>query len=381
MILRRWLITMAVCLGMLICLTLFKVLEIRSAIAFAESFPEQSETVEAAQAVPTKYAPRITVTGEVLAPKRLDLRNELPGEIAQVNFESGEKVAVNQLLLQLDVSIEKANLSAAMARSELALSTFKRAESLLRSDATSKELFDRTKADLALAKAEIAVLERTIAIKTIVAPFSATTGLHQFEVGQFLPANSFITTLVGDTDHFWIDFKVPQFYAPLTTGAEVRVKLIGSSDEAAAKIATVIAENAVIDSTSRSRSYRAKIMKNTDTQLKANSVVSIDLPTSETKRAFEIPATAVQYDTSGAFVYVLKTDANTKGYRASKVQVKLERTQGNTAYISGNIPEDQLIATSGSFKLFEDLLVFVRTMPDKEAIAQEINANPEQGSL
>ena len=44
---RRWLITIALCLSIFVGLGAYKVMQVRSAIAFAESFPEPSETVEA----------------------------------------------------------------------------------------------------------------------------------------------------------------------------------------------------------------------------------------------------------------------------------------------------------------------------------------------
>ncbi|HBO93078.1 MAG TPA: efflux transporter periplasmic adaptor subunit, partial [Gammaproteobacteria bacterium] len=79
MSLRKWGITALSCVLIFAALAAFKVLEIRAAIAFGESFPEHSESVELAVVATTQYTPAIRVIGEMVAPQRLDLRNELAG--------------------------------------------------------------------------------------------------------------------------------------------------------------------------------------------------------------------------------------------------------------------------------------------------------------
>ena len=154
---RRWTITVFLSIAVFSGLAAFKVFEIKAAIAFGQSFPKHSETVETTEITTVTYTPSINVIGDVLAPQHINIRNELPGQIAIVNFVSGEYVTKGQVLLQFDISIEEANLVAARARAELSRSVHKRAKNLHKSKAISQEQLDRSKADLATSLAEIKV--------------------------------------------------------------------------------------------------------------------------------------------------------------------------------------------------------------------------------
>ncbi|MGB1062177.1 MAG: efflux RND transporter periplasmic adaptor subunit, partial [Ketobacter sp.] len=276
MSLRKWGITALSCVLIFAALAAFKVLEIRAAIAFGESFPEHSESVELAVVATTQYTPAIRVIGEMVAPQRLDLRNELAGEITRVGFESGASVRQGQVLLQLDTAVEEANLQAAQARLELAQSVYERSQGLFQSKATSKDQLDRAKADLSTARAEREALKRTIEKKTLRAPFAGKAGLHTFEVGQFLMDNTFITTLISQQDFIWVDFKVPQFYRPLADNTEVTVTTIGEANNQHQGQAVVVAENTIIESANRSRQYRARL-PNPRGQFSANTMVNVQV--------------------------------------------------------------------------------------------------------
>lgn len=381
---RRWGLTAVACIAVFAALAAFKVLEIRAAIAFGESFPEHSETVEAATVQVTDYVPSIKVMGTVVAAKRLDLHNELAGEIAQVNFNSGGHVEPGQVLLQLDVSIEQANLAAAEARANLANSNYLRSKDLYGRNAVSKEQLDQAQSDLATSKAEVKVLQRAIAKKTLQAPFAATAGLHQFEVGQYLPENTFVTTLIGDSDVVWVDFKVPQFYRPLDKGTEVTVQLIGQSNNQVAVTGHVIAENSVVQAENRSRRYRAAI-ETKSRAFPANTMVSVQVPVGEPVVLLEVPAVAIQHDALGAYVFLLSGQEKVNGQeqgaglRAQRIQVRVKTTYGYTALLepgmkpntdSSALNEGDRIAAAGAFKLHEGILVYVKeraTQPDNEA--------------
>ena len=142
---RRWSITVFLSIAVFCGLATFKVFEIKAAIAFGESFPEHSETVETSEVTTVTYAPSINVIGDVLAPQHIDIRNELPGKITLVNFNSGEKITEGTILIQLDISIEKANLVAANARAELSRSIYKRAKNLHKQKQITKEQLEKGK--------------------------------------------------------------------------------------------------------------------------------------------------------------------------------------------------------------------------------------------
>ena len=369
---RKWAITILGCLAVFAALATYKVMDIRASIAMAEAYPEQSETVEEALVTTTDYTPTINVIGEVLAPQRLDLRNEIGGEIRSVNFRSGDRVTAGQLLIQLDTDVHEANLVAAKARAELARTVHERNLSLITSRVINQDTVDRSQAELASAQAEIDVLERTIEQLTLRAPFAGRAGLHNFEVGQILAPGTLITTLIGDSADMWIDFQMPQFYPQLPIGAEVGVMTISNDDAARRSTATIIAENTVLNADNRSRGYRASVPNDSGRYAPA-TVVEMEAPIGASERLLQVPAIAVQNDPLGQYVFVLREAGG--ALRAVRQQVRVRLIENERALLESGtgLEEGTRIAAAGAFKLYEGILVHTRER-------NRANAEQEPGS-
>ncbi len=356
---KKWAITIFGCGLVFAALATYKVMDIQASIAMAEAYPEQSETVEEALVTTAEYTPTISVIGEVLAPQRLDLRNEIGGEITAVNFRSGDRVQKGQLLIQLDTKVQQANLEAAKARAELARTVHERNLSLIESRVINQDTVDRSLAELTAARAEIDVLERTIEQLTLRAPFSGRAGLHNFEVGQILQAGTLITTLIGDTMEMWIDFQMPQFYPQLPVGAEVAVRTISNDTSVARATATIIAENTILNADNRSRGYRASV-PNDSARYAPSTVVELDVPIGAAETLLQVPALAVQNDPLGQYVFVLRPDGG--AFRAVRQQVKVKLIENDRALVETGtgLEKGTRIAAAGAFKLYEGILVHLR---------------------
>lgn len=352
----KWLLTVLTCGLVFAGLGFYKLAEIRAGIAAAEAFPEQSETVEVATVALGDYRPELTVVGEVVAPQRLDLRNEIGGEIAAVSFTSGAPVAKGQVLIQLDDSVERANLRAAQARADLAKLVLDRNRQLFDSGVSNADQMDRANAELTTALAQIDVLNRTIEKMTLRAPFDGRAGLHTFEVGQVLQDNTLITSLIGNTEDMWVDFQVPQFYRQLPSGTELGVTTIDDANEPTRTTAVVIAENTILNASNRSRAYRARI-PNREARYSANTMVNVQVPTGEVQRLLSVPAVAVQNDPLGQFVYVLREEGGALRARRARVDVRVMGDDRALLEPTAALAEGDRIAAAGAFKLYEGILV------------------------
>ena len=229
---RRWIITVAACILILAALVGFKVLQIRGVLAFVAALPEPAETVHAVTVEVRELHQQIDTLGTVVAPQSVELRNQLDGRVVAVHFRGGEAVSAGQVLLELDTREERAGLKGARARAELARLELERARKLRASRTVSQERLDQAQAQHQVALADIEMLEAQIDKKTLRAPFAAHTSLHQFEVGDFLPANSLITELVGSGEFVWVDFSLPIEQAHIGLGNRVQVYLPGVSGAA-----------------------------------------------------------------------------------------------------------------------------------------------------
>lgn len=357
MYLRRWFITILVCVGVFAGLGFIKFTQVKAAIAFGESFPEPSETVLAVEATPDTWQPSLKVTGEVVPTRSIDIRNELEGVITRVGFASGGLVKQGDILLQLDISNELAQLDAIKAEIEIAKLDVNRFGELLKSRASSKDQYDRAKAQLAVATAREKELKATIAKKTLKAPFDGKVSLHRLEVGSFLPASTAITRINGIASEAWVDFQVPQEYAYLSEGAVVNV----TSATGQSISARVIALAPEISTLSRNLMVRAEISFTQNTtsvqqHFKPGSLVNIEVPIEGSKDVIILPTLAIRYDAFGTYVYALNKDES-GNYRASRKPIDVITQQANNTIVKSGLNYGDLIATMGSYKLRENMLV------------------------
>ena len=370
---RRWGITLFLCLAIFAGLSAFKVLEIKQAIAFGESFPEHSENVEIAISKTLQYTPSIKALGTIVAPQTLEIRNELPGNIANINFKSGDHVQAGQILIQLDTNEETAQLNAAQARVVLAKSIHRRTLNLHKNNSVSDEALDTAKAELAAQQAETKILENIIRKKNIRAPFSGIAGLHHFEVGQVLLDNTLITTLVGQQNYVWVDFSVPQFYPALETGSQIQASSLANTPEEnhASIPAVILARNTVIDINSRSRQYRARI-NSEDNAFTANATIELQVPIDAARQLVAVPVTAIQHDQLGQYVYTLvKDDKQLGGFRAQRQQITVTAHQDGFALLSEGLTPDIKIAAAGAFKLHPGILVYSNVRPNHSPTSKD----------
>ena len=351
---RRWLAVASLCFGLVAVLGFTKYMQIRAAIAFGASFPEPSETVEIETVVAGEWQARISVIGEVRASRELLLRNEMEGMVASIGFTSGAEIKAGDVLMQLDIGEERARLEVIKPEIDLARQDVKRLSGLVSRKAVSQQEADRVAAQLAAAEGQADSVREVIANKTVIAPFDGVAGLHDFEVGEFVPANTVITKLVGGLDKLWIDFSVPQKYSGISAGAQIELQM--SNSEHRRSVAMVQAVESSISSESRSLRVRA-LFDNQGRELRPGGTVTVFVPIGETRQIVRLPNTAVRMDTFGSYVFVLSKDSESQ-WRASRRAVTVAAKEAYSSIVTSGLQVGEVVATTGSFKLREGLLVY-----------------------
>ena len=355
---RPWLTVILVCLVLFIGLALIKFFQIRAAIAFGESFPEPSETVHAQSVAFSEWHQQVTVVGEIRAPQAVEIRNEVAGVVAKIGAASGAQIQQGDVLLELDYAEEAAQLATINADLELAKKDVKRLKGLVSTRAVSQQQADEAASRLASAKARAEAVRQDIANKTILAPFDGRIGLHDLQLGEYLPANTVITRAVGNSSQFWVDFAVPQSVADVDIGTRINVQLDTGPEFAA----SVVAVEPALDSASRSVRMRATI-DGAGGWLKPGYFVNVRVPSGTSESIVRLPSTAVRVDALGAYVYVLNKDD--KGdWRAARRPISVRAQQGDDSIIQSGLEAGDVVATKGSFKLREGLLTNVSDLQD-----------------
>lgn len=347
----RWSLTFIVCGAIAAGVYYFE--QGKQASAVGQQPPEMPEMIEAATVRSTLWSPKTKILGEVISPSVVTLRNELEGTITQINFPSGGQVKKGQMLLQLDVTEEKAQLANVKANLELAEIELKRNKKLYKQKIVSQDNFDRARIQVKIKQAELEAINSLINKKTIRAPFDALTGLHSLEVGQYLSANSQINTLVGIESHIWVDFKLPQQHANIDTSSKVLIETPFSSQSVEGKI---IAKDTVINKAARSLTFRAEI-PNQDYLFKPGSVVSVLASTAAPSKALKIPTSSILRDQFSSYVYLLSPAKDNKNYRANRQDITLGDAHGKDTVVTSGLKMNDLVVQIGAFKLRPNMLV------------------------
>ena len=366
-----WIIVVVSCVVVAAGLGWFKANEIRSAQAAAAAFPEPVEAVEYFDVRAIERTPRLSVTGEVIASQSADLRTELKGRIVDVGFAPGAQVSAGQLLLQLDISQEQAQLAEAQAEQEIAQLALDRAQRLVDRGAGSVEARDQARARYEAAGARVRALAAVIDKKSLRAPFAGFAGLHELEVGQFIETGTSVTRLIGLTSQVWVDFALPQEHAHIGVGSSVTV--VGPSFETP-RTAVVVARDAAVNTRSRNLRLRAELSDLQLGELLPGMLVQVQLDLGTSRMATVVPATAVRRDAFGASVYVLEevVEGGQARLRARKRSVVLGTVgdldqSDDFAIVLEGLEVGERIASIGAFKLRDGSAV-VATAPDPEVL-------------
>lgn len=337
-------------------LTLWKFSSLRAAEAAAANPAEPVEVVTAAPAAERAHSATTTAIGTVRALRSVTLRNELPGTVREVRLTPGRVVEAGALLVAFDVRVEQAALRAQQAQAELAATVLARTTDLASDGAASREELERAQAEHDVAVAEIARLEAIIARKTIRAPFRARVGISDVHPGQYLSEGTELTTLQGVEDAMNVDFAVAQTVAgELRVGQRVEVFADGDSTPIAA---TIVAVDSRVDPSTRNATVRARLGDG-DALAGPGASVRVRIPTGPAQNAIVVPVSALRKGPGGDQIFVLAADS-AGATRAASRPVVAGDVVGDEVIIREGVAPGEQVATSGSFKLRDGVLVQVQ---------------------
>jgi membrane fusion protein (multidrug efflux system) len=330
--------------------------------------PEPVEAVTAATAQTREHRSATTAIGTVLALRSVTLRNELAGTVRQVNLKPGAIAEAGTVLVALDVSVEQADLKAQEAQLALARTTLARLERLRELNATSEIEVDKARAERDVAAAQIARTQAVIERKTIRVPFRSRIGIADVHPGQYLNEGTEITTLQSVDDALHVDFAVPQAVAAaLKAGDRIGVSA-GAEASSPALEAKVVAVDARVDPATRNSTVRARIDLSAQHAKDAahpapGSSVRVSVLAGPAAKAVAIPATAVRKGPAGDHVFVLAASVPDQKLRAQMRRVQVGASMGEEVLITRGLDGGEQVATSGSFKLRDSVLVAVNKGP------------------
>jgi len=202
-----------------------------------EARGQQREPSVTAHPVPTKWVPRVDLTGTLKPWRDADVGFETPGRLVRVSAAVGDRVAAGQVLAVLDASRAAAQVgqaesqvAAAEANLALALDNAKRTDALAASKSIPEAQADQSRQQVALAKAQLdgALASTRLAksgagLHSISAPFAGIVTKAPTGIGSVINAGTPLIHL-EDTSRFRLSATVGEEEVPLiVVGAPVKV--------------------------------------------------------------------------------------------------------------------------------------------------------------
>ena len=328
--------------------------------AAGAAFDPPPETVTAQAATEETWENVLTANGSVAPVQGVMVGAEVPGKVVSINFESGTNVAVGDLLVQLDVSTENAQLRAAESVADLAKINLGRARELREKGTNASSDLDTAEAQAKQAAAAADNLRAVIAKKSIRAPFTGRLGIRLVQLGQILRDGESVVTL-QTVDPIYTNFALPQqFLASLKVGENVRLTTDASPGETFAGKITAIAPE--IDAVTRNIRIQATFA-NPAAKLRSGMFGSVAVLLPSTGSSLVIPSTAILHAPYGDSVFVITEGKNAKTGAAEKTIrqqfIRVGTVRGDFVTVVAGLKPGEWVVTTGIFKLRPGMSVIV----------------------
>lgn len=350
-------------------IALIKFFQIRSAMQAHASMQQPPEAVNSVLVQEENWDDEIRAVATLSASQGAVLSAEEPGKIVKIGFESGGSVQTGDFLLEIDASVEDAQLKGASATTRRARASLERATKLRQDLAMSQDALELAQETLAKAESAELALKAVIARKKIHAPFSGLLGVRAVSIGQYVTVGAPLVPLFA-LDPIYVDFALPQANLQvLKPGLKVSIGVDAIPDRVFT--GTLSTVDPQVDPVTRLINVRATLA-NPDASLRPGMFARATI-TQESKRAvISVPQSAIMHAPYGDSVWVIKP-GNAQAPRAIEQQiVRLGEHRGDkVAVLSGLKPGDE-VASTGVFKLRPGVQVVINN-----SIGPSYSLNPQ----
>ena len=345
---KKFLIAIAGFAVVVFALGAVKVAQIKQMSAMPHGNPPSAVTSTEAKAV--AWQPVLKAIGTLAPVEGVTVSADADGVVATINVENGATVKAGDRIIELDTSVEEAQLAAAEATAALAKLQHDRASELVVKSTISKSEFDVAEAQLQQAVANVTALKATIERKHVRAPFDGRIGIRLVNTGQFVARGRPLVPL-QKLDPIFVNFSVPQReLASLTIGQKVSLTVDAYAVPFPGAISAI---NSEVDASTRNVSVQA-LLANPEEKLRAGMFVQVEVELPPTAARIVLPATAISYASYGNSVFIVEKmkDESGQEYLGVRQQiVKLGPTRGDLVAIDEGVKPGEEVVTSGVFKL------------------------------
>lgn len=302
--------------------------------------------VEVGPVVAMRLVDAAEAVGSLQSRQAVTLRPEVSGRVAALGFADGARVRRGQLLVQLDDTLQRAQLQQAQAQAAIARTQLARNRELVAQGFVSQSAVDQSEAALEVAMAQVALAQAQLARLRVLAPFDGQAGIRQVNVGDYVKDGADLVTLV-DAGQVWVDYRLPERYAArVRPGQTVDVVLDALPDRRFA--GRVEAIEARVDADGRALLVRARL-DNREGLLTPGMFARTRTEFGVREQALVVPEEALVPE--GGRQYILRVVDTAQGPMAERLEARLGmRVSGKVEVLEGLAAGDRVV-TAGQSRL------------------------------
>jgi membrane fusion protein (multidrug efflux system) len=292
--------------------------------------------------------------GSLKSRQSVTIKPETAGRVARIAFADGAKVRRGQLLVQLDDTLQRAELSQAQAQLSIARANLKRNQELVAQNFVAQRVVEESQANLQVAEAQVSLADARMQRMRIAAPFDGTLGLRSINLGQYVGVGDALVNL-EDTSQLTVDFRLPERYqSRIAPGQGVQVQLDalpGKKFEA-----KVLAVDPLLDANGRSISVRAAMPQKSNADLRPGMFARVLIVFSVNDGALVVPEEAMVPQAGKQFVYVVEEQGqgDAKKLASRRVEVELGVRRGSDVEVVKGLALGATVVVAGQQRLQRD---------------------------
>jgi len=324
--------------------------------------PQPPAVVETVEVNMQRWPDTLDAIGSLRAVNGVSVANEIAGVVDTIEFESGDRVARDEVLVQLDAEVDRAALATRRAEEELARVQFERFSELVGEEAVSASEYDEARSNYEAAQARVVEQQARLDKMTIRAPYDGVTGLRQVDVGEYLEEGSAIVE-INMLDPILVNYQLPEKYLPsVAKGDRVDVRVAAHGQQTFT--GEVQAIEASVNEATRMFGVRARV-DNPDHQLRPGMFANVSTWRNGQLEVVAVPRTAISFNTYGDFAYVVVDGED--GHRVERRQLDTGLVRDGAVEVRSGLKPGEEIVSAGLLRLRDGQRVTVDQNADSVA--------------
>lgn len=311
--------------------------------------------VEVAQVKAVRLQDDVQAVGTLRSRQSVVLRPEVAGRVQQLGFTDGARVRKGQMLVQLDDTLQKAEVSQAQAQVSIAQANFKRNQELVAQNFVAQRVLDESAANLQVSEAQLALANARLARMRITAPFDGTVGIRTVNVGDFVRDGADLVNL-EDIATMYVDFRLPErFQSKVVRHQSAELQLDALPGQRFK--ARIEAIDPLLDVNGRSVAVRA-VLPNAgqggDAPLRPGMFARVTVVFSVNEQALVVPEEAIVPQGGRQFVVKVEKAANGDTLTSKRQEVRLGIRRDGQVELLGGLVAGDTVVVAGQQRLQTD---------------------------